>query len=161
MRSQIFINLIYLISAVLFILGLRGLNSPETARRGQKLAAVGMAMAIVGTLIQKEIISYEWIVVGLVIGSIAGVGIAAWTPMTAMPQRTALSHAFGALAAALVGVAEYYLHGARLGEFKMGAVGFEVLLGSLTTTGSLVAFAKLQGLVPGTPLIYKGQNIFN
>jgi NAD(P) transhydrogenase subunit beta len=84
-----------------------------------------------------------------------------WVPMTAMPQRTALSHAFGALAASLVGISEYYLHGARLGEFKMGALGFEVLLGSLTTTGSLVAFAKLQGLVPGTPFTYKGQNIFN
>jgi len=82
-------------------------------------------------------------------------------PMTAMPQRTALSHAFGALAAALVGISEYYLHGAKLGEFKMGAVGFEVLLGSLTTTGSLVAFAKLQGFIPGAPLVYKGQNIFN
>src|SRR6185312_4306248 len=72
-----------------------------------------------------------------------------------------LSHAFGALAAALVGISEYYLHGATLGEFKMGAIGFEVLLGSLTTTGSLVAFAKLQGLIPGVPLIYRGQNIFN
>jgi len=81
--------------------------------------------------------------------------------MTAMPQRTALSHAFGALAASLVGISEYYLHGAKLGEFRMGAIGFEVLLGSLTTTGSLVAFAKLQGLIPGTPLTYKGQNIFN
>jgi H+-translocating NAD(P) transhydrogenase subunit beta len=81
--------------------------------------------------------------------------------MTAMPQRTALSHAFGALAASLVGISEYYLHGAGLGQFKMTALSFEVLLGSLTTTGSLVAFAKLQGLMPGSPLTYKGQNIFN
>src|SRR5262249_27104814 len=75
--------------------------------------------------------------------------------------RTALSHAFGALAAALVGISEYYLHGAKLGEFTMGAIGFEVLFGSLTTTGSLIAFAKLQGLLPGVPLVYKGQNVFN
>ena len=81
--------------------------------------------------------------------------------MTAMPQRTAFSHAFGALAASLVGISEYYFHGASLGEFTMGAMGFDVLLGSLTATGSLVAFAKLQGLVPGTPMTYKGQNIFN
>jgi proton-translocating NAD(P)+ transhydrogenase subunit beta len=160
MKSQLFINLIYLISAILFILGLRGLNSPETARRGQKLAAVGMAMAIVGTLIQKEIISYEWIVVGLVIGSIAGVGIAAWTPMTAMPQRTALSHAFGALAAALVGVAEYY-HGQDLNTVRMTSIGSEVMLGSLTFTGSMMAFGKLQGLLPGAPTTYKGQNAVN
>ncbi len=157
---QIFIDLVYLISAFLFILGLKGLNSPETARRGQRLAAIGMVVAIVGTLIQKEIISYEWIVVGLVIGSIAGVGIAAWTPMTAMPQRTALSHAFGALAAALVGVAEYY-HGQDLNTVRMTSIGSEVMLGSLTFTGSMMAFGKLQGILPGAPMTYKGQNVFN
>src|SRR5216117_3707129 len=90
-----------------------------------------------------------------------------WVPMTAMPQRTALSHAFGAFAAALVGIAEYYAytHGFKplveLGHLKMSAMGFEIMLGSLTTTGSLIAFAKLQGLVPGKPLVYRGQNIFN
>lgn len=160
MRSNAIINLVYLISAILFILGLKGLNSPETARRGQKLAALGMAMAIIGTLIQKEIISYEWIVVGLVIGSIAGVGIAAWTPMTGMPQRTALSHAFGALAAALVGVAEYH-HGADLNSVRMTSIGSEVMLGSLTFTGSMMAFGKLQGILPGAPMTFKGQNVFN
>ena len=81
--------------------------------------------------------------------------------MTAMPQRTAFSHAFGALAAALVGISEYSLHGSELSRFTMGAIGFDVLLGSLTTTGSLVAFAKLQDMLPGRPLTYKGQNIFN
>ena len=160
MTSNIFTNLVYLISAILFILGLKGLNSPETARRGQKLAALGMAMAIIGTLIQKEIISYEWIIVGLVIGSIAGAGIAAWTPMTGMPQRTALSHAFGALAAALVGVAEYY-HGADLNTARMTSIGSEVMLGSLTFTGSMMAFCKLQGILPGAPMTFKGQNVFN
>jgi len=160
MRSNAIINLVYLISAILFILGLKGLNSPETARRGQRLAAVGMAMAIIGTLIQKEIISYEWITIGLVIGSIAGVGIAVWTPMTGMPQRTALSHAFGALAAALVGVAEYH-HGADLNSVRMTSIGSEVMLGSLTFTGSIMAFGKLQGIVPGAPMTFKGQNVFN
>ena len=125
------------------------------------LAEFGMVMAIVGTLLQREIVSYEWIIAGLLLGSTIGLAMGVWVPMTAMPQRTALSHAFGALAASLVGISEYYLHGAKLGEFRMGAIGFEVLLGSLTTTGSLVAFAKLQGLIPGTPLTYKGQNIFN
>jgi H+-translocating NAD(P) transhydrogenase subunit beta len=81
--------------------------------------------------------------------------------MTAMPQRTALSHAFGALAASLVGISEYYLHSAVLGPIKMPALSFEVLLGSLTTTGSLIACAKLQGILPGAPLTYKGQNVFN
>src|ERR1700731_4025368 len=156
-----FIEFSYLLASILFILGLRGMSHPETARRGMHLAEFGMATAVIGTLLQREIISYEWIIAGLLGGSTLGLAMGVWVPMTAMPQRTALSHAFGALAASLVGVSEYYLHGAKLGEFRMGAVGFEVLLGSLTTTGSLVAFAKLQGLVPGTPLIYKGQNVFN
>jgi H+-translocating NAD(P) transhydrogenase subunit beta len=156
-----FIEFSYLLASILFILGLRGMSHPETARRGMHLAEFGMAAAVIGTLLQREIISYEWIIAGLLLGSTIGLAMGVWVPMTAMPQRTALSHAFGALAASLVGVSEYYLHGAKLGDFRMGALGFEVLLGSLTTTGSLVAFAKLQGLVPGAPLIYKGQNIFN
>jgi NAD(P) transhydrogenase subunit beta len=156
-----FTNFSYLLASVLFILGLRGMSHPETARRGMHLAEFGMLMAILGTLLQREIVSYEWIIAGLLLGSTIGFAMGVWVPMTAMPQRTALSHAFGALAASLVGISEYYLHGASLGEFKMGALGFEVLLGSLTTTGSLVAFAKLQGLIPGAPLTYRGQNIFN
>jgi proton-translocating NAD(P)+ transhydrogenase subunit beta len=159
---QVFItNFSYLLASVLFILGLRGMSHPETARRGMHLAEFGMLMAIIGTLLQREIVSYEWIIAGLLLGSTIGLAMGIWVPMTAMPQRTALSHAFGALAASLVGISEYYLHGAKLGEFRMGAVGFEVLLGSLTTTGSLVAFSKLQGLMPGAPLTYRGQNIFN
>ena len=151
----------YLLASILFILGLRGLSHPETARRGMHLAEFGMLMAILGTLMHQEIVSYEWIIAGLLLGSAIGTGIGLWVPMTAMPQRTAFSHAFGALAAALVGVSEYSLHGANLSKFTMGALGFDVLLGSLTTTGSLVAFAKLQGMLPGRPMTYRGQNIFN
>jgi NAD(P) transhydrogenase subunit beta len=151
----------YLAASILFILGLKGMSHPETARRGMHLAELGMLMAVIGTLLHKEIVSYEWIIAGLLIGSTIGAVMAIWVPMTAMPQRTALSHAFGALAAALVGIAEYYTHGAGLGQFKMGAIGLEVMLGALTTTGSLLAFAKLQGLTRGTPLTYKGQNVFN
>src|SRR5215210_546262 len=125
------------------------------------LAEFGMLMAIIGTLLHHEIVTYTWILAGLAVGSVVGLAMGLWVPMTAMPQRTAVSHAFGALAAALVGVAEYYRHSGHLDSFKMGALGFEVLLGSLTTTGSLVAFGKLQGLLPGKPLIYKGQNVFN
>ena len=157
----LFIETSYLIASILFILGLRGLGHPDTARRGMHLAEFGMLLAILGTLVNREIVSYEWIIAGLLIGSTIGLAMGLWVPMTAMPQRTALSHAFGALAASLVGISEYYLHGAGLGQFKMGALSFEVLLGSLTTTGSLVAFSKLQGLMPGAPLTYKGQNIFN
>jgi len=158
------IELLYLLSGVLFIMGLRGMSHPETARRGMFYAEFGMLVAIVGTLMQHEIVRYDWIIGGLVIGSVAGLIMGLWVPMTAMPQRTALSHAFGALAAALVGVSEYYRHyqfGGHLDSFKLGALGFEVLLGSLTTTGSLVACGKLQGVLPGKPLLFKGQNIFN
>jgi proton-translocating NAD(P)+ transhydrogenase subunit beta len=157
----LFIETSYLLASILFILGLRGLSHPDTARRGMHLAEFGMLLAILGTLVNREIVSYEWIIAGLLIGSTIGLAMGLWVPMTAMPQRTALSHAFGALAASLVGISEYYLHGAGLGQFKMGALSFEVLLGSLTTTGSLVAFSKLQGLMPGAPLTYKGQNVFN
>jgi NAD(P) transhydrogenase subunit beta len=159
--TRYFIEFTYLAASILFILGLKGLSHPETAKRGMHLAEFGMLLAIIGTLLHQEIVSYEWIIIGLVAGSIIGGAMAYWVPMTAMPQRTALSHAFGALAAALVGISEYYRHGASLGQFKMGAIGFEVMLGALTTTGSLLAFAKLQGLVRGAPLTYKGQNVFN
>jgi NAD(P) transhydrogenase subunit beta len=155
------IELLYLLSGILFIMGLRGMSHPETARQGMFYAEFGMLIAIVGTLLLHEIVRYDWIIAGLAIGSILGLAMGLWVPMTAMPQRTALSHAFGALAAALVGVSEFYRHGGRLEPFKMGALSFEVLLGSITTTGSLIAFAKLQGLLPGKPLVFKGQNVFN
>jgi len=156
-----FIEFSYLLASILFILGLKGLSHPETAKRGMHLAEFGMLMAIVGTLMHHEIVTYTWILIGLAIGSVVGLAMGVWVPMTAMPQRTALSHAFGAFAAALVGISEFFKHGGHLEPVMMGALGFEVILGALTTTGRLLAFAKLQGLVRGTPMTYKGQNIFN
>ncbi len=156
-----FIEFSYLLASILFILGLKGLSHPETAKRGMHLAEFGMLMAIIGTLLHHEIVSYTWIITGLAVGSVVGLMMGLWVPMTAMPQRTALSHAFGAFAAALVGVSEYYREAGHLDSITMGALGFEVMFGALTTTGSLLAFAKLQGLVRGTPLTYKGQNFFN
>jgi H+-translocating NAD(P) transhydrogenase subunit beta len=162
-----FIEFSYLLASILFILGLKGMSHPETAKRGIHMAEFGMLMAIIGTLMHFEIVSYTWIIAGLLVGSTLGAAMGVWVPMTAMPQRTALSHAFGAFAAALVGIAEYYsyTHGikplADLGHVTMSALGFEVMFGSLTTTGSLIAFGKLQGIIPGQPLVYRGQNIFN
>lgn len=155
------IELTYLAASILFILGLKGLSNPETARRGMIYAEIGMFLAIVGTLRHKDIISYEWIIAGLIIGSLIGGAISIWVPMTAMPQRTALSHAFGALAASLVGVSEYYRHGVDISAFKMTALSFEVLLGGITVTGSMMAFIKLQDWIRGTPITYRGQNVFN
>ena len=159
--ANYFIEATYLLASVFFVLGLKAMSHPETARRGMFLAEAGMLAAIIGTLMHQEIVSYEWIIAGLVIGSIVGALMAIWVPMTAMPQRTALSHAFGALAAALVGIAEYSIHGATMGSVTLGALGLEVMLGSLTTTGSLIAAGKLQGFVRGTPIQFKGQHIFN
>lgn len=152
----------YLIASILFIFGLKGLSHPETARRGMFMAEAGMLAAIVGTLFHHGLITYTWIAAGLVIGSIIGALMAIWVPMTAMPQRTALSHALGAIAAALVGIAEYTLHGGLVMPlFTRGALGFEVMLGTLTTTGSLIAAGKLQGVVRGAPVQFKGQQMVN
>lgn len=159
--THYFIEFSYLIASLLFIYGLRCLTHPDTARRGMHAAELGMLLAIIGTLLHKEIISYQWIIAGLIIGGTIGGIISYWVPMTALPQRTAMSHAFGALAASLVGVAEYHTHGAALGGFKMTAVSFEVLLGSLTTTGSMIACVKLMGVLPGAPMTFKGQKVFN
>lgn len=151
----------YIISAVLFILGLKGLSHPRRARRGMFLAEFGMAIAVLGTLFHPDIVTYRWITLGLVIGSVAGGSMGLWVPMTAVPQRTALSHSLGALAATLIGVSEYVRHSGELGRVLMTAIGFEVVIGGLTFTGSLMAAGKLQGLLPGAPTTYKGQNLSN
>ena len=159
--THLFIEFSYLTASLLFIYGLRCLTHHDTARRGMHAAELGMLLAIIGTLLHKDIVTYEWIIAGLIIGGAIGGTISYWVPMTALPQRTALSHAFGALAASLVGVAKYHDYGAALGSFKMTAIGLEVLLGSLTATGSIIASLKLQGMLPGAPMTFKGQKAFN
>jgi NAD(P) transhydrogenase subunit beta len=158
-----FIQATYLLASVLFILGLRGLTDPKHARRGMQLAAVGMVLAIVGTLVNHQIIRYDWIAIGLVLGTLIGYPLGMFVPMTAMPQRIAISHMFGALAATLVGVAEFIHlgHGAAVARPEMAALGFEVLFGSITITGSFMAFGKLQGIVPSAPVTFRGQNLLN
>ena len=155
------VNLAYLVSSVLFIMCLRGLSSPESARRGILLGELGMLVAVVATLLQKEIIDYQWIIAGLLLGSTIGVAISARIPMTKMPERIALSHSFGGLATALVGVAEYTRHHGHVTRFEMGALGFEVFLGFLTFTGSIIAFGKLWGIITGAPITFRGQNYVN
>ena len=154
---------LYIVSAVLFILGLKGLSSPKWARRGMFLAEFGMAVAIIGTLFDTRIapLGYLWIGIGLAIGTVVGGIMGLRIPMTAVPQRTALSHSLGALAAALIGVAEYIQNHAELSNLGMVPLGFEVIIGSLTFTGSLMAAAKLQELLPGAPITYRFQNLSN
>ena len=155
----------YLAASVLFILGLRSLTHPDRARRGMQQAAVGMLLALCGTLINHQIVDYRWIAAGLVLGTLIGYPLGMWVPTTALPQRIAISLSFGALAATLVGVSEYYtaFHGGEgsIAAPKMAALGFEVLLGSLTVTGALMAFGKLQELIPSRPMTYRGQNLVN
>ena len=148
----------YLAATILFILGLKGLNSPETARRGLVLMEAGMLLAIVGTLLRGDIVQFQWILVGVTIGSAIGAAMAIFMPMTAMPQRIAISHSFGALAATLVGIVAFVEQTPRIAGVEMTALGLEVLLGSLTITGSLMAFGKLQELLPSTPVTYRFQN---
>jgi NAD(P) transhydrogenase subunit beta len=154
--------LVYLLAAAGFILAIKWMNSPATARRGVIVGEIGMLLAVVGTLLRAEVVTYQWILVAFFIGTAAGIPLAYLMPMTAVPQRTAFSHACGALAAALIGTAEYYKdmpqtpHG-----FIMGALIAETLLGFLTFTASLMAFGKLQEILPTRPITYKGQNIVN
>jgi NAD(P) transhydrogenase subunit beta len=154
------IPLLYLTAAVSFILALKWLSAVPTARRGVIVGAAGMALAVAGTLLKPEIESYRWIAVAFVAGTAIGVPMA-MMPMTAVPQRTALSHAFGALAAALVGTAEFYLRAPAIDRFTMGALVLEVLLGFLTFTASLMAFGKLQEILPTRPITWRNQNILN
>jgi NAD(P) transhydrogenase subunit beta len=155
------LEITYIVASVLFILGLKGLSHPESARRGMHLAEIGMLLAVIGTLLGQGIVTWEWILIGLVVGSAIGTAMSIFMPMTAMPQRIALSHAFGALAAVLVGINEFIVKGHEITSGLMGAVGFEVLFGSLTVTGSLMAFGKLQGIIKSAPMTYKGQNFVN
>src|SRR6476661_10007298 len=163
---ETYIQVTYLFSAALFIFSLRWMNDPKTARQGVLAGVVAMSLAIGGTLLHRDIVSYQYIVAAVVLGIIAGVPLS-WVPLTAVPQRTALSHAFGGLAAGLVGTAKYYLWlnsgPENLTPFRMIAIIVEILLGFLTFTGSLMAAGKLQEVkfIPQRPVTYPLQNVTN
>ncbi len=158
LASQQAIDWAYLIAVVLFVLALKWLSSPTTARHGVLAGEIGAALAVIATLADPELVQYKWIIIALIIG--AGVGIPlGMVKITAVPQRTALSHAFGALSAAMIGIAEYYVGVPHVTRFGMGEIGLEVIIGSLTFTGSLIAAGKLQEILPQRPITYRGQNI--
>src|SRR4051794_27187417 len=160
-----FIQGSYLAASILFILGLRSLTRPDRARHGMQLAAAGMLFAVVGTLVSHQIVDYRWIAGGLVLGTVIGYPLGMYVPMTAMPQRIALSLTFSALAASLVGIAEYYTQvhagGGDLSRAKMAALCFEIILGSVTVGGTIVAAGKLQEWLTSKPVTFPGQNFFN
>ena len=159
------VGYIYIVSAALFILSLKWMNSPATSRRGVFAGEIGMLLAIAGTLLAFDVHNWTWIASAFFIGTAVGIPIAYIMPMTAVPQRTALSHACGALAAALVGTAEFYQrqpHAAtELRGFVMIPLIIETLLGFLTFTGSLMAMGKLQEVLPQRPITYRNQNAVN
>ena len=158
--SQYVIEVTYLIASALFIFSLKWMSSPATARHGIWAGEIGMVLAIAGTLLRHGIVDWKWIIIALVLGS--GIGIPlGMVQMTAVPQRTALSHAFGALCVTLVGTAEFYLRTPSVPKFMMSVLSMEVILGGLTFTGSLMAAGKLQEILPQRPITYKGQNLVN
>ena len=152
----------YLLASGLFIFSLRWLSRPETARRGVGAGVLGMSLAVVGTLLHPEVRHFEWIAIAVVVGTLIGVPLSR-VALTAVPQRTALSHAFGGLAAGLVGAAKYslWLGEGELTRFRMFAIAVEVILGFVTLTGSLMAAGKLQEIIPTRPIVYRGQNVIN
>ena len=157
---QQYLDFAYIAAVVLFILSLKFLSSPKSARWGVLAGEIGAALAVVVTLFNPEVVQYKWVLIPLIIG--AGVGVPlGLVHMTAVPQRTALSHALGALSAAMIGIAEYYVGTAPVTRFQMGEIALEVIIGSLTFTGSLIAAGKLQEILPQRPVVYRGQNIIS
>jgi NAD(P) transhydrogenase subunit beta len=152
----------YLAAAALFVFSLRWMSHPKTARRGVAAGVAGMSLAVFGTLLHPEIVAFHWIAIAVVVGTAIGIPLSR-VALTAVPQRTALSHAFGGLAAGLVGTAKYmlWLPEGELTAFRTGAIALEVILGFLTFTGSLMAAGKLQEVIPTRPITYRGQNAVN
>ncbi|WP_157215708.1 NAD(P)(+) transhydrogenase (Re/Si-specific) subunit beta [Flavisphingomonas formosensis] len=161
--EQLIVQLSLIATCALFILALMWMSHPSTARRGVRAGEIGMVIAIIGTLVHHEIVDYNLILIAMAIGTVVGVPMAYLMPMTAIPQRTAISHAFGALAVGLIGAAEYYkyAHVAAPGSFVFWALMLEMLLGFLTCTASVIAFAKLQEIMPTRPIIFGGQRVVN
>ena len=160
-------NIFYLISAICFIIGIKMLSHPKTARRGNMIAALGMLIAIVTVLFFKNIVSYEFIIIGILIGSIIGVFAASKVEMTQMPQLVAIFNGFGGGASALIASSEFIdktnpsFNGEPLITLTLATIMFSVIVGTLTFTGSFIAFGKLQGIVSSKPITYPGQQIFN
>jgi NAD(P) transhydrogenase subunit beta len=155
--TQQLLDSAYIVATVLFILAIKWLSSPVSARRGVLAGEIAAALAVGATLCNPELVAYKWVIITLILGAAVGVPLG-MVHMTAVPQRTALSHAFGALSAAMIGIAEYYVGVPNVTRFGMAEIGLEVIIGSLTFTGSLIAAGKLQEILPQRPIVYRGQN---
>ena len=159
MTREIIVNFAYIVSAILFIFGLKQLSSPATARRGNITSSVGMFIAVVVTLVAQGIVDYTYLAIGMVIGAVIGVFAARLVAMTAMPEMVALFNGFGGLASLLVGWAA--VTGTGVTKFTLTTVVLSVLIGGVTFTGSTIAWAKLNERITGKPVLFPGQKIFN
>ncbi len=159
MNSETFINLSYIIASILFILGLKMLSSADTARRGNMISATGMLIAVFATLLSQGM-HFQWIILGLLIGGTIGTLAARMVKMTAMPEMVALFNGFGGIASMLVGWAEYHAQPASP-RFTLFAISIAVLIGGLTFSGSVIAYAKLAERIDGKPILFKAQQLFN
>ncbi|MCS6884928.1 MAG: NAD(P)(+) transhydrogenase (Re/Si-specific) subunit beta [Acidobacteriota bacterium] len=155
------INVAYLVASVLFILGIKQLGSPRTARNGNFLSSLGMLIAILVTLFDKHVLSFQWILVGMLVGGAIGAVMALKVEMTAMPQMVGLLNGFGGGASALVALSEYYRSGFNTQLETIISIMLSLIIGSVTFSGSLIAFGKLQGLVTGNSVQYPGQHVIN
>ena len=153
-------NIFYVLASVLFILGIKKLSHPKTARNGNFLSALGMFVAIVSTLLASEKIDLQMIMVGMIIGTVIGALFAQKVEMTQMPQMVAIFNGFGGSASALVAAAEF-LNSGTISTFTLSTVMVSIFVGTLTFTGSFIAFGKLQGFISGQPIVFPGQQIFN
>ncbi len=156
-------NLAYVLAAVLFIIGIKRLSSPKTAQSGNTIASIGMLIAIIATVLSFELLDFKLIGVGIIVGTIIGSTFALRVQMTQMPQMVAIFNGFGGGASALVAAAEYFgkYDTTELGSFISGTIILSVFIGTLTFSGSFIAFGKLQGFVSGKPIVFKGQQIIN
>lgn len=150
---------LYIASAVLFVLSLKFMSEVRTSRMGNFCGVAGMGLAVAATLEAFHVGRVDLLIGGVVLGAVVGAPIGLKVAMTAVPQRTAMSHAFGSLAVALVGVAEYYQNTPNIDTFTLSVLSAEMILGFLTFTGSCIAFAKLQGLISGRPILYRGRTV--
>ncbi len=155
--TDLTVEYLYVLAIILFVLSLKWMSEVRTSRWGNWAASSGMAIAIVGTLLAFQAQRTDLLVGAAVIGIVVGSPIGLKVPMTGVPQRTAMSHAFGSLAVALVGTAEFYQRSPSIDLFAVTVLSGEMILGYLTFTGSCIAFAKLQGLIPGRPFVYRGR----
>ena len=160
MNTDLIINFVYLISAAFFIFGLKMMTHPSTARKGNMLSSVGMLIAVLVTLISNEVIDFQWIILGFVIGAVVGAFAARIVAMTQMPEMVAIFNGTGGIASLLVGWGVYHSVPDST-MFSLATIFLSILIGGITFTGSIVAYGKLSEIITGKPILFPGQKIIN